>query len=301
MTDRLRELLDLVVASVDEPGADGRSLAAAAAFSREHLDRLVAGATGETPVALRRRLLLERAAWQLRAGAVSASEAATAAGYGSLAAFSRAFTRTYGVAPSAFAASGLPVEVEAPNGVHFHPPAGVLLPGAAASPAPRDVLDRLLAHHLGHARELVAAAEALPREVLDRPLRPGFVVHPFEGEEATAAVMTERLVFTLEMWVAAMAGLAFPEPRADGRWLERLDRAARAFTKVVRAIRDRGAWDDGFIDALCEPPESFSYGGVVAHVVEYGAIRRHALMHVLRELGADPPSLGDPLAWEARR
>ncbi|MGH2949023.1 MAG: helix-turn-helix domain-containing protein, partial [Solirubrobacteraceae bacterium] len=69
MADRLRELIDLVLGSLDEPGADGEALARRAHFSRDHLDRLLAAATGESPVALRRRLLLERAAWQLRRGA----------------------------------------------------------------------------------------------------------------------------------------------------------------------------------------------------------------------------------------
>ena len=52
-------------------------------------------------------------------------------------------------------------------------------------------------------------------------------------------------------------------------------------------MRDRGAWDDAFVDALCEPPEAFTYGGVISHVLAYGAIRREALAGVLRELGAD--------------
>src|SRR4051794_41891607 len=82
MPDRLRELIDLVLDSLDER-ADGAALAARAHFSRDHLDRLLAAATGESPVALRRRLLLERAAWQL-SGGVSPSEAALTAGYGSL-------------------------------------------------------------------------------------------------------------------------------------------------------------------------------------------------------------------------
>src|SRR5262245_5853037 len=90
VADRLRELIDLVLGSLDEPGANGSALARRANFSRDHLDRLLNAATGETPAALKRRLLLERAAWQLRRGATP-SEAAAAAGYGSLAAFSRAF------------------------------------------------------------------------------------------------------------------------------------------------------------------------------------------------------------------
>jgi AraC family transcriptional regulator len=304
VTDRLRELLDLVVASLDDPGADGRALAARASFSRDHLDRLVAGATGESPVALRRRLLLERAAWQLRTGACSASDAAAAAGYGSLAAFSRAFARAYGVSPSAFAASGRGVEIGAPNGIHFHPPAGLLLPGAGPSPAPRDVLDRLVHHHLDHTRELLVAAATLDPGELGRPLRAGLVVVGFEGEEPSATLMAERLVFTLEVWVAAITGLAMPHAREDDtgeRRLARLDAAGRAFARLVRAIRDRGAWDDGFVDALCEPPQSFTYGGVVAHVLEYGAIRRHALLGVLRELGAGVPATADPIEWEAGR
>jgi hypothetical protein len=144
---------------------------------------------------------------------------------------------------------------------------------------------------------LLEAAGALPADALERPLRPGFVVVWFEGEEASAAEMAERLVFTLEVWVAAMAGEPFPDKRR-GRLLERLDRAAPAFERLARAIRDRGGWDDAFVDALCEPPQSFTYGGVIAHVAHYGAIRTHALAGVLRELGAQV-SAGDPIEWEA--
>jgi AraC family transcriptional regulator len=124
----------------------------------------------------------------------------------------------------------------------------------------------------------------------------------FEGEEASAALMAERLVFTIEVWVAAIAGEEAPVPRpADpaGARLERFEAAARAFARLVRSLRDR--WNDAFVDALCEPPQSFTYGGVVAHVVNYGAIRRHALMGVLAELGADVAVADDPLVWELGR
>jgi AraC-like DNA-binding protein len=310
--DRLRELIDLVLASLDEPGADGRALAGRAHISRDHLDRLLAAATGERPVALRRRLLLERAAWQLRTGVATPSEAAAAAGYGSLAAFSRAFTRAHGVTPSAFAGADEPVELEAPNGIHFHPPAGLLMPAhpprSRVPVSRRDLTDRLVGHHLDRVRELLRAAATLPAAELQRPLRPGLVVVWFEGEEPSAAVMAERLVFALEVWVAAIAGRAFPgggEGDAGGGAGEdlvaRFERAARDFARIVRAIRERGAWDDAFVDALCEPPQSFTYGGVVAHVLSYGAVRREALAGVLAELGAEVPSSGDPIEWEAER
>ena len=299
MADRLRDLIDLVIGSLNEPGADGRALAERAHFSRDHLDRLLAAATGESPVALRRRLLLERAAWQLRAGVASASEAAAAADYGSLAAFSRAFTRAYGVAPSAFAASRKAIGLKAPNGIHFHAPAGLLIP-ARATTVPGTFVARVVRHHVGRVRELLVAMEGLAAVDLARPLRPGFVVVWFEGEEASAAVMAERLVFTLEVWVAAMAGEAFPEPGGAHSLLERLDRAAPAFERIARSIRDRGAYDDAFVDALCEPPQSFTYGGVLAHVAHYGSIRTHALAGVLSELGAKVSS-GDPIEFEQAR
>jgi len=300
VADRLRELLDLVLDSLDEPGADGRSLAGRAQFSRDHLDRLLSHATGESPVALRRRLLLERAAWQLRSGAATPSKAATAAGYGSPAAFSRAFSRAHGVPPRAFADSGRPEALPAPNAIHFHPPAGLLLPGAREATWRRDLTDRLVTHHLDRVGELLAVADTLPAAAVERRLRPGFVAVWFEGEEATAALMAERLVFTLEVWVAAIVGEPAPT-RSTGDLTRRFARAAPAFARVARDIRDRGAWDDAFVDALCEPPRSFTYGGVLAHVLSYGSVRREALAGVLTELGAGPFSTGDPIMWEADR
>ena len=297
MADRLRDLIDLVLASLDEQDANGSALARRAHFSRDHLDRILAGATGETPAALRRRLLLERAAWQLRTGAALPSEAAAAAGYGSLAAFSRAFARAYGEPPSSF--SG-PIQLEAPNGIHFHPPAGLLIPGAREPVPRRDLTERLVSHHLDRVRELVEAAATLPAAELERPLRPGFVAVWFEGEEPSAAMMAERLVFTLEVWIAAMAGKPLPRTRADDL-LSRFDRASRSFARLARAVRDAGAWDDAFVDALCEPPQSFTYGGVLAHILSYGAVRREMLASVLAELGARPASSGDPIEWEAGR
>lgn len=289
MADRLRDLLDLVLSSLDDD-VDGAALAQRAHFSRDHLDRLLAAATGESPVALRRRLLLERAAWQLRAG-VPPAEAATLAGYGSVAAFSRAFSRAYGSPPSAY---GGDVQLAAPNGIHFHPPAGLLIPGA---PASGDLTERMVAHHLDRVRELLRAASALHEAELARELRPGLVLVWFEGEEPSAALMCERLVYTLEVWVAAIDGRPVPAPDG-GAWLPRFERAARDFGRIAKRIRDGAAYDDAFVDALCEPPQSFTYGGVLSHVLAFGAVRREALAGVLAQLGADV-SCGDPIVWEA--
>jgi AraC-like DNA-binding protein len=338
--DRLRELIDLVLSSLDEP-ATGAALAERAHFSRDHLDRLLAAATGESPVGLRRRLLLERAAWQLRRGAAP-SDVFAAAGYGSLAAFSRAFARAYGEPPSSFSGE---LHLPAPNGIHFHPPAGIVVPSGrpadhcgattaapsgrpsdcgatttapsgrpsdpcgatttapsgrpsdpcgATTTAPRDDLtERMVRQHVDRVRELLRLADGVPD--LDRVVRPGLVLVWFEGPEETAAVLCERLVFTLEVWVAAMGGE--PVPEGGESWLARFERAALGFERLAKRIRDRGAFDDAFVDALCEPPQSFTYGGVLSHILSYGAVRREALASLLTELGADVPC-GDPILWE---
>ena len=72
--------------------------------------------------------------------------------------------------PSAFA--GEPA-LEAPNGIHFHPPAGLLLPGTREPVARRDLTDRLVSHHLDRVRELLAVAATLPPEALDASCGPG--------------------------------------------------------------------------------------------------------------------------------
>lgn len=278
--DRLRALLDVVVGSLDDADADGRALAERVSFSRDHLDRLLAGATGESPVQLRRRLLLERAAWQLARGGATPTEAASAAGYGSLAAFSRAFARAHGVPPSAVGTDHT-ILLPAPNGVHFHPPGAVSLPGDG-SPAPPDAVARLRAH-LADARALLLRAAALPPEALARAIRPGFVVISYEGEEPDARTMCEHLVRTPEVWTAAIAGEPYDGPGA-GTWIERLDRSGTKFLALIAAIDARGAWAEGFVDALCDPPESFTYAHVVADELELGRVRRTVLAGVLDEL-----------------
>ena len=297
--DRLRTLLDTLVGALDAD-VDGAGMARRALLSRFHFDRLVADAVGEPPGTLRRRLLLERAAWRLGRGA-GVTAAGFEAGYGSTAAFSRAFRRAYGVAPSRFAASGADFRLAAGNGLHFHPPAGLRLPSATRRP-PMDLTDRLLEHDVWLTGRLLERAAELPDAALDRELRPGHEVLRFDGPEATVRQMLDRLVWTKEVWSAAIAGRDLPDalddsiPGLRARWA----RAGSEFVALVREVRERGGWDAGFVDALCDPPQSFTLGGVVAHVITFSAHRRQVLIAALADLGV----IGidhDPLEWERQR
>lgn len=296
--DRLRSFIDLLVQGLDE-GADGGTLAGRAYLSRFHFDRLLAAALGESPGRFRRRLLLERAAWQLASGRVSVTDAAFEANYGSTEAFSRAFRRSFGTRPSEYVASDAHgFRLPAPNGVHFHPPGGLLIPAGSPRRLTMDLTERQLEHDLWLTRRLLDSAATLPEEAINRPLELDPLAH--EPAEPTVRGLLHRLVFTKEIWTAAITGRALAENGDTS--LEglrgRLESAGSEFVQLVRDIRDRREWDAAFVDALCDPPESFTYSAAIAHVLSYSAYRRQVLIDELERLGAGDLPSGDPISWE---
>jgi hypothetical protein len=52
------------------------------------------------------------------------AQALVGAGYTSHEAFTRAFSKAYGVAPAKWRRHPTRLQIEAPSGVHFHPPGG---------------------------------------------------------------------------------------------------------------------------------------------------------------------------------
>jgi AraC-like DNA-binding protein len=293
--DRLRELIDVVVASVGEP-VPGEALAGRAYLSRFHFDRLLSAATGEPPGALRRRLLLERAGHLLLETDASVTEVAVHAGYASAEAFSRAFRRAHGMSPSLFRRSGGRWRLPAPNGIHFHPPAGLLVPGRERGPT-MDPLDRLVGHDLWFTEQLLDRAATLSDDQLDRPLDAG--VEPLDDDPTIRSTL-DRLVFSKEVWTAAVDGRTLPGDRPtciDGL-RRRLAVAGPRWAAIVADIRVGGRWDTAFVDALCDPPETFTFGGMVAHVLTFSAHRRTLLVGALRDLGITDLGHGDPMHWE---
>ncbi len=138
-------LTDALEGQVDQAGT-AEVWARELHFSRDHFDRLVRSVAGEPPATLRRRLLIERAAYRLLCGE-PVIDVAVEAGYGSHAAFTRAFSRAYGVAPSDWRRRPGQTQIGAPNGVHFHPPAGLRLP-ARDEVTGMDLLMRMVEHHV---------------------------------------------------------------------------------------------------------------------------------------------------------
>src|SRR5690242_334937 len=118
--DEAQRLRELVVDSLDQE-QDGNGLARDAYRSRTQFYRVFRAVIEETPVALRRRLLLERAAWQLSRTQLSVTDIGLNANYESLEAFTRAFRKAFGVSPSLYRRMGATfTHLYAANGIHHH-------------------------------------------------------------------------------------------------------------------------------------------------------------------------------------
>jgi AraC family transcriptional regulator len=115
-----REILHLL-AVVNARHQDDVSLPALAELahrSRFNLHRAFRAVVGETPRAYTSRVRLIRAAADLLATDRAVVTIAYDHGFGSHAAFTRAFTRLFGISPTAYRARGLPVDDERALGVH---------------------------------------------------------------------------------------------------------------------------------------------------------------------------------------
>jgi hypothetical protein len=62
--------------------------------------------------------------------------------------------------------------------------------------------------------------------------------------------------------------------RSPQAMLQRLEKTDVELHRILSDVRIRSAWDDTFVDALCEPAETFTFGGVFAHVMTFNAHRR---------------------------
>ena len=81
---------------------------------------------------------------------------------------------------------------------------------------------------------------------------------------------------------------------------ERLAIEGPTYLGHVRDVVDAGRLDDTFVDALCEPAEVFTYGGMIAHVLTFAAHRRTLVVLALRQARRRGARLGRPDALGRR-
>jgi AraC-like DNA-binding protein len=296
--DRLRELLDAVV---DTSNTDVGDMARSSYASEFHFSREVRRLTGEPPAALRRRIMLERAAWRLGRGEGVAAVAADE-GWSSAEVFSRAFRRAFGVPPSQ---ARTEFRLTAPNGLHFHPPAALWLDSDGESKEP-DISALMVAHDISDTAYLIEQAAALTKDQWTEEVFPGHVVLEWDGPEPSIGAVLGVIVWTKDVWLATIEGRDFPDRAAThpatttARQLaDTHDEIGKRWTAMVSDYTSSGRLGDTIIDALCDPPESFQLYGIIAHVLTYSAHRRQLARTMLARLGVETRT-GDPLDWMRR-
>lgn len=300
-SDVFARFVEILTEALDEPEVTGGQLAARAHLSRYHFDRVVAATAGETPGAFRRRILLERAAHRLSTSGDGVLDIAVEAGYASHEAFTRAFTRAFGVPPSAWRRGPRQPRIESPSGVHFHPPGGLRVPPTRRV-SPMELLHRMTEHHVWLLGEMIERAATLDDAALDAPISSS--VEEMDSDP-TIRVLLERLVAQLERWVAAVEGRSEPHPSARGDMTvdalrSRLATGAPEFLSLVRRLCEEGRLDETFVDATCDPPVVFTYGGMIAHVLNFAAFRRTQVLLAFQAAGRTDLGLGDPREWVAQ-
>src|ERR1700741_3805441 len=292
--------LSAIVANSLDTQAKTQDLARQAYQSRTQFHRLFRSVVEETPAAMRRRLLLERAAYQLGHSGMPVTDIALDANYGSLEAFSRAFRKAFRTSPSIYRRR---------RDVHFHLPAlnkiHFFAPGSSTQGGrDLDLFDRFAGNDSWHTRRLLEYAGTLTEEQLDRPLTTVVELLPWRGANKTLRQLLENIVFTKEVWTAALSGADMDRngpsksQRSQRAMLQRLEKSDAELHRIFSAIRNPSAWDDTFVDTLCEPAETFTFGGVFAHIMTFNAHRRLMALDALRQLGVQTEGFGDPMEYE---
>jgi AraC-like DNA-binding protein/uncharacterized damage-inducible protein DinB len=296
----VERLAAIVRDSLDEGGGSD-ALARRAYSSRTQFFRVFRAVIDETPAAMRRRLLLERAAWQLGRTGHSVTHIALDAGYGSLEAFTRAFRKAFRISPSLYRRMGA---------THFHLPAPVAIhfcaPMSRSGGDDMDLYDMFAGAESFHVRKLLEHARALKPEQLDAPLGNPAHVFPWDSPARSLRDLLRRIVQTKEIWTAALKGGTYSDPNTEppeqgtpDALLARLEKVDAEFNRILADVQKRNAWGDTFVDALCEPPETFSFGGMFAHVITFNTYQRLLALDALRRLGVKVEGFGCPSEFEA--
>lgn len=281
--DGLRSYLDTLVRSLNRK-ATGADLAQSAHFSRFHFDRLIRHAAGETPVRLRRRILLERAAWHLAHTAERVTEIAAVAGYESAAAFSRAFRKAYGLTPSTFRAGPGDLGAPSPNGIHYFPSTALAL-GESVEGTPIGLIERMLRHDSWVVGRLIDAAKDLLPDELSSP-RPA--LHGDSIERALGAIVRARNDLAI-----SISGAGVP---VSGGALRDFRRAWMAQEHLLVDSFRRPA---GHPKGMARQPDAHAIARSVASYVITSSVSRACALATFQAMGrlADLGH-GDPIVWE---
>jgi hypothetical protein len=158
----------------------------------------------------------------------------------------------------------------------------------------------MVEHHVWLTGEMVRVAGRLTDEQLDAEIE-----LDVDDDHQTIRSLLSRLVGQMGMWNAALATRDYDwsveEQESLESLRERLATEGSTYLAHVHEVVDSGRLDDTFVDALCEPAEVFTYGGMIAHVLTFAAHRRTLVALALAKHGVEDLGWGDPMLWVASR
>ena len=154
-------------------------------------------------------------------------------------------------------------------------------------------------HHVWAVGKMIDLAGGLNDGQLDTP-----IVLSVEGvdDDPTIRSLLSRLVGQMAMWNASMESRPYDWDIERNEQLtsmrERLDHEGARFKQRAAELVEDGRLDETFVNATCDPPETFSFGGVLAHVLTFAAHRRTLVTGALISAGVDVDLVtADPRAW----
>jgi AraC family transcriptional regulator len=163
-----------------------------------------------------------------------------------------------------------------------------------------DIAVTMVEHHVWLVGELIDWA-GQHEHVLDVVVPAGGLSDD-DGEQ-TARTLLNQLVGQLEMWLEAVDGTpsAGDLGSSPHDLRKRHAESGQRFTELVRRVVAQGRTAELFRDGPADHPGVFNYGGMIAHVLTFGAHRRALVIGALTSAGAGDLRYGDPMTYFAER
>ena len=162
-----------------------------------------------------------------------------------------------------------------------------------------ELLTKMVEHHIWLTSEMVRVAARLRDDQLDQ-----VIALDVDDDRQTIRSLLSRLIGQMGMWNAAMASRDYDWSVEDHESLtsmrSRLALEGPTYLAHVRDVVAAERLDDTFVDALCDPAEVFTYGGMIAHVLTFAAHRRTLVALALGRHGIGDLGWGDPMLWVAQ-
>jgi AraC family transcriptional regulator len=277
----------------------GGEVAEAISYSSAQSHRIFIKRFGEAPAHFKRRLILERSAEQLQQTDEPVWKIALESGFKSSEPFLRAFRRSFNVTPTAYRRVG-GADTWLPTKSNLHYWRGTIVSSVSKGETKMNLTDRMIEHNIYLTGAVLDRAKSLSDKQLDAKLDNPLSYTFFESPDKTLRELLDGLIMTKEAWMAAMYNRSW-QPAKDksmATLIERWKSVEPDFRKMASDVAKENRWDDLFVDALCCPPATFSFGGVFAHILTVDAVRRAFALNELRKHGIEDLRWGCPIEWE---